>query len=257
MSARDADSLKKSNPKSGIEDIFKKRAFGNGGPVFGLKMNLTQLLIPAISFQAEFAFNPFMSLALGASYLPKRGVPDAIYNLNNNPYHSYFSSPVFEGKTLTPELRIYPFGRSPSGFYLAPYVQFAHYVAHQTVSYQDPRSPSAPTYSALATHDYKGTTYGLMIGKQWVILKHLTIDWWIIGGGYGKAKYTYSWQVDGIDLTPEQQSFLKEQAQQNFGAFSLFGVRPDIETTNNSAFASAVLPMFSLRFMGICVGFAF
>jgi hypothetical protein len=257
LAAKDPDLFKRDKTETPAERILRKKALGNGGPVFGLKMNLTQLLIPNFSFQAEFSFSRFISLALGASYLPKRGVPDFIYDLQRNPYNSYFSSPIFEGRMITPELRFYPFGRAPKGFYIAAYLQYAHYVAHQTVSYQDFSSQGAPTYSALATHDYKGTTYGLMIGKQWVIAKYLTIDWWIVGGGYGKAKYTYKWEVDGISLTPEQQVFVKEQAEQNFSSFTMFGINPTVETTSNSAFMSAMLPMFSLRFMGICVGFAF
>ena len=249
------------------ETPFKKKEVSKSGitsardPRFAIKLNLTQLIFPGISLQAEYAFHKKMSVALGASILPQRTFPTELYNLNDNPYASNFSSPVFEGKSITPEFRFYPFGReghsASNGFYIAAYLRYAHYIAHQTVSYQDVSSPGSPTYSANATHDYSGTTGGLMIGKQWIIAKHLSIDWWIIGGGVGKAKYTYSWQVDGVNMTPEQQDFVKQQAAENFKSISVFGSTPTVETTNNSVFMSALLPMYSLRFMGICIGFAF
>ena len=249
------------------ENPFKKNGTSHSilsdgnGPHFAIKLNLTQLILPGISMQAEYAFHKKMSIGLGASILPQREFPTNLYNLNDNPYASNFSSPVFEGKSITPEFRFYPFGReghsAPNGFYIAAYLRYSHYIAHQTVSYHDMSSSGAPTYSANATHDYAGTTGGLMIGKQWIIAKYLTIDWWIIGGGVGRAKYTYSWQVDGVSLTPDQQAFVKQQATENFKSVSIFGSTPSVETTSNSVLMSAMLPMYSVRFMGLCIGFAF
>ncbi|PBQ30790.1 hypothetical protein CNR22_03030 [Sphingobacteriaceae bacterium] len=238
------------------------KAIGEGDPHFAIKLNLTPLVFRSLSLQAEYAFHRKMSIALGASILPKRTLSEDLYNaIDDNPYSSNFSTPVYEGKNITPEFRFYPFGReghsAPNGFYIAAYYRYAHYTAHQTVSYQDVSSPGQPVYTARATHDYSGGTGGLMIGKQWIIAKHFSIDWWIVGGGYGKAKYTYTWKIDGINLTEDQQAFVREQANQNFENFSMFGIEPNVQTTSNSAFMSSMLPMFNLRFMGICLGFAF
>lgn len=132
----------KARPDSGsIRIIGESR-----GPRFAIKLNLTPLIFRSLSVQAEYAFHKNMSVALGASLLPKRTLSEDIYNfIDENPYTSNFSTPVYEGKAITPEFRVYPFGRAdrgaPAGFYIAAYYRYANYKAYQTVSYQDVGSP--------------------------------------------------------------------------------------------------------------------
>lgn len=242
----------------------KKKLMANseGKSNIVVKMNLTQLAFKNLSFQGEYGFHKKMSVALGVSYLIQRAVPSQLYDPKDNTYGSTFSSPTYGGFAITPEFRFYPGGKedkpAPNGFYIAAYLRYAKYNLKQTVSYQDNSSAGSPVYSADATQTYAGVNAGLMIGRQWIIGKHFSIDWWIVGAGYGKAKYTYTWQDPGANLSADQQDQVKQGAQQNFNNFSAFGLTTSAQTTNNSVtMAVSGLPMLSIRFMGLCVGYAF
>jgi hypothetical protein len=238
-------------------NIFKRKMQANvdGKSNIVIKMNLSQLAFKNLSFQAEYAFHHKLSFALGFSNLLRRPFPAAFYEAT-----AFFSRPTYGGYAITPELRFYPGGDedkpAPRGFYLAPYLRYAKYKVLQTVSYQD--RPNDPTYTAEAEQTYSGFNGGLMIGYQWIISDHFAIDLWIIGGGYGKAKYTYKWTVPGLSMTPAQQADVKQAAENEFDSFSLFGLSGEVTTTPNSAMMTVRgLPMYSLRVLGLNLGYAF
>jgi hypothetical protein len=233
----------------------KSMANSEGASNIAIKMNLTQLLLKNLSFQGEYGFHKKMSVALGVSYLLQRALPGSVYdNKNSSSYSSNFTSPTYGGFAITPEFRFYPRGKSdkpaPNGFYIAVYLRYAKYNLTQTVTYQN--------YSAEAKQTYGGVNGGLMIGRQWIIAKHFSIDWWIIGAGYGKAKYTYSWTDPSANLSAYDQGQVQQAASNNFKSFSAIGASSSVQTTSNSASMTVSgLPMFSIRFMGLCVGYAF
>jgi hypothetical protein len=243
ISMRKKSSLKNANDESNI----------------AIKMNLTQLAFKNLSFQGEYGFHNKMSVALGFSSLLSRPFPG--YLTPSDTYSTeVFSTPYYKGWAVTPEFRFYPGGKdekpAPNGFHLAAYLRYAKYTLTQTVSYQD--TPSSPIYSADAMQTYGGYNVGLMIGRQWIIGDHFSLDWWIVGAGYGKAKYTYSWTVPGANLTPSQQDEIRGSLTDYFDGVSLFGFNSTVETTPNSAKMTVTgLPMYSFRFMGLCLGYAF
>lgn len=225
----------------------------NGDANIAIKMNLTQLGFSNLSFQGEYGFHHKLSVALGFSYLLPRNLP--FYEGDE-----YFTVPKLSGWALTPEFRFYPGGKedkpAPRGFYLAAYLRYAKYSLTQTVSYQE--TSTSPIYSAEAKQTYGGINGGIMIGNQWVMGKHFTLDFWIIGFGYGSAKYTYSWTAENVVLNAKQQADVKELAEDELQGFSIFGLDGSVQTTSNSVKMSVGgLPMYSLRFLGLCVGYAF
>lgn len=254
---KEAESLKKNIGYSG-----KSAAGANfdGEPNIAIKMNLTQLGFKNLSFQGEYGFHPKMSVALGFSSLLKSKVPGYSGDANFGPLN-------YSGFALTPEFRFYPGGKeekpAPNGFYIAAYIRYAKYKMTQTVSYTEENTPQNPhpfpkTYSANSTQTYGGVNGGIMIGRQWIIGKHFNIDWWIVGAGYGKAKYTYEWFAPGANLNAADQARVKQEAEDNFGDFSALGWSGTVSTTANSAKTTlSGLPMYSFRFMGLCLGYAF
>ena len=233
----------------------KMQANAEGESNIVIKMNLSQLAFKNLSFQAEYGFHKKLSFALGFSYLLGRRMPGFFYDED-----PYFSAPSLNGFAVTPELRFYPGADddkpAPRGFYLAPYFRYAKYSIKQTVSYQE--TPQSRLYEAEASHSYGGFNAGLMIGYQWIIADHFSIDLWIIGAGYGKAKYSYKWQANDANLTIAQQQDVKEAAEEYFDAFTLFGLDGSVETTPKSAeLTVSGLPMYSLRFLGLNFGYAF
>lgn len=221
-----------------------------------LKMNLTQLALKNLSFMGEYGFHPKMSAGLGFSYLLERPLPELVF-----PETEYFSTPTYKGRSITPEFRVYFGGDddkpAPRGFYLAAYLRQSKYTMSQTVSYQE--TPTSKLYTAQGIHTIKGANGGLMIGYQWITESGFTIDWWISGGGYGKCSYTYEWTSPDASLSATEQADLKEEFTNYFSGISLLGSgEPTVTTTPKSAKATATgLPMSSIRFMGLCLGYSF
>lgn len=100
-----------------------------------------------------------------------------------------------------------------------------------------------------------------MIGSQWLIGKHFSIDWWILGAGGGKAKFNIeSKSIDGkLNMSTQEQADLKADITDNIGELGSFGKGDlTVETTSSSATATVKgLPMTSIRGFGLCLGFAF
>lgn len=221
-----------------------------------LKMNISQLALKNLSFMAEYGFHKKMSAGLGLSFLLERPLLSNFF-----PSNEYFSTPTYKGMSITPEFRFYLGGDdekpAPRGFYLAAYARYSKYTMQQSVSYQE--TPTSHLYTAQGVHTFKGTNAGLMVGYQWITKSGFSIDWWIAGGGYGKCNYTYEWTSPDASLTAAQQADLKQEFTTYFsGIAAIGGGAPVVTTTPKSAKATATgLPMMSIRFMGLCLGYAF
>lgn len=244
--------------KSKPDALFTKKkmaANADDKSNIAIKLNLTQLGLKNLSFQGEFGFHPKMSVALGFSYL----LPNKLPGYSGD---EYFGPLTYRGTAITPEFRFYPGGDidkpAPNGFYIAAYLRYAKYKMTQDVSYTETDKTFNKTYRAETEQTYGGVNAGLMIGRQWIIGKHFSLDWWIIGGGYGKAKYTYKWMSPEANLSPADQRKAEQAAEENFADFSALGYSGKATATNNSVkMTVSGLPMMSIRFMGLCLGYAF
>ncbi|MES2764099.1 MAG: DUF3575 domain-containing protein [Bacteroidota bacterium] len=226
-----------------------------------IKLNLTQLALTNISLQYERAFHKNLSAALGFSYLIPRAIPSQIFEPSEN--GSGYQLPKFGGWAVTPEIRFYPGKKvkhkAPHGFYMAPYFRYSRYSLKSDYVDVDSVSGQRNNYEVKAS--YSGFTAGLMLGSQWLIGKHFSIDWWIVGGGYGKAKFKiHAESTDpGFYLSPQDQEELKQDMKENTNELGSFGDgEVTVETTTNSATTTVTgLPMISLRGFGLTLGFSF
>lgn len=262
LSAKDKPASKKESP---LFIKSKNERFITGdAPLFVpkqvIKINLTQLALTNISMQYEIGFHKNFSAALGASYLINRGIPSQIYTPSSNA--EGYQLPKFGGWSVTPEIRFYPGKKvehqAPHGFYLAPYFRYSKYSLQST--YLDSvGTGESNTYDVKAS--YAGFTGGLMIGSQWLIGKHFSIDWWILGAGAGKANFKIeSTSTDGsLNMSPQEQENLKNDIRDNVGELGSFGNGElTVETTSNSAKATVKgIPMTSIRGFGLTLGFTF
>lgn len=230
----------------------------DGKPNICVKWNLSQMVFKNISLMAEYGFHKNLSVGLGVSNLLERALPSALYQET-----ALFDTPRYKGWAITPELRWYPSKdedkTAPNGFYIALYGRYAKYSVSQNASYTVVDNGKDKTYSAVGTSTYKGFTGGLMIGRQWVFDSGFTFDWWIVGGGYGKASYNYEWYSQEANLTTAQQSDLKTIYQDFFGNVVLPGGSSVVVTTTPKSANATVsgIPMISLRSMGFCFGYSF
>ena len=206
-------------------------------------------------------FHKNFSAALGISYLIPRNIPSQLFTPSSN--GSGYQLPKFGGWSITPEIRFYPGKKvkhkAPHGFYLAPYFRYSKYTMKS--DYVDVDSTSGARHNYAVKANYSGFTAGLMLGSQWMIGKHFSIDWWIIGGGYGKAKLKiHAESTDGsLNLSPQEQEDLKQNIKSNTTELGSYGNgEVTVETTSNSATATVSgLPMISLRGFGLTLGFTF
>lgn len=225
-----------------------------------VKMNLSQLVFRNLSFQYEYGFHKNMSVACGFSYVMPLNIPDKIFTPSSN--GEGYTLPKFKGWAITPEFRFYPGAKeehqAPHGFYIAPYFRYSKYTL--TAGYNELLSNNTLRY-----YDVKATfgafTGGGMIGSQWILGKHFSIDFWIIGGGAGKGKLTLSSSSNDptLNLSQAEQDQLKTDIQDNLGELNNFSNgKFSVETTSNSAKVTVKgIPWNSFRALGFCLGFAF
>ncbi len=219
-----------------------------------IKMNLTQLVFKNMSFQAEYGFHKSLSGALGVSVLIPRVLPG--FFAKEDPSGEGLRNTRFTGWAITPEFRFYPGPKidhkAPYGFYLAPYFRVAQYKLTSSLYVFDGNQELG--YSLTAK--YRGATAGLMIGSQWIIGKHFSLDLWIAGIGFGFANFSMEAVGKNIFLNDPQQAELKETVEMVMDGVSFLS--GDVKTTSNSAKVDfGGLPMTSIRTLGLCIGFAF
>lgn len=250
------------------QSIFEKRkatflsppAADGEGSKSVIKLNLTQLAFVNFSLQYEYGFHKNMSGALGVSLLMPKNLPSQIFKPSSNA--EGWQLPKFGGYAITPEFRFYPGKKeehqAPHGFYIAPYLRYAKYKL--TADYLELYDNGTKTRTYKGTITYGGMTGGLMIGSQWIIDDHFSIDWWIAGFGAGTAKFYANVVSDGtLNLTTQEQADLKDDIRENIGELGSFGKGiADIQTTPNSATLTIKgVPMQSIRMFGLNLGYAF
>ena len=244
----------------------KKSAFLSPPPAIGeasksvIKLNLTQLAFRNFSFQYEYGFHKNMSGAIGIGFVIPRNIPTQLFKPSSNA--EGWQVPKFSGFTVTPEFRYYPGKKeekqAPHGFYIAPYFRYAKYKL--TADYLELYDNGTKTRTYKGTVTYGGVTGGLMIGSQWIINDHFSIDWWIAGFGAGAAKFYANVVSDGtLNLTTQEQTDLKDDIRGDIDELGQFGKGAvDIQTTPNSATLTIKgVPMQSIRMFGLNLGYAF
>jgi hypothetical protein len=57
-----------------------------------------------------------------------------------------------------------------------------------------------------------GNTFGLMLGAQWALGKHISLDWWMLGPQYGNGKGDFS-GLASQPMTIAEQNDLRQQLE--------------------------------------------
>ena len=100
-----------------------------------------------------------------------------------------------------------------------------------------------------------------MIGSQWLLgaSEQWSLDWWIIGGGYGSATPTFEASASNVDLNAADQATMKKAIETDFTGFNYIGFsNPKVET-NNHGFKVTLpnVPVVGFRGFGLCLGYKF
>ena len=147
---------------------------------------------------------------------------------------------------FTPEMRFYLSKKgAPRGFYIAPFLNIAHYSTSLPFNYDDG--------GINKTIDLSGSlntfTGGILFGTQFKLSKKLYLDWWLFGPQYG----TSSGKIDGRkSLTPSEQTSLRQELANLDVPLTKITYTVD----GNGAVVNFKGPWAGLR-SGFCIGFNF
>ena len=179
------------------------------------KVNLTAFILKNYSFQYERIINRKFSFALGFRTMPKGKLPlqSTIEKIVGDDAAAKDQLANFNlGNTaITPEFRFYVgkkgYGR---GFYLAPFYRNATYKGDGLKFTYENALLVKNTISM--SGELKGNTFGLMLGAQWHLGKHISLDWWILGPHYGNGKGDFAGKSTQ-PLTTEEQNDLRQELE--------------------------------------------
>lgn len=214
-----------------------------------VKINLFALALKNITVQYERQISKKTTLALDVRMMPKGSLPfkssfqNAISDQTTKDQLNNFKTGNF---ALMPQVRFY-LGRKGAyhGFYIAPFLSYAHYTADLPYNYTD----SGVNKIIPLSGNVNTITGGLMFGAQWKLGKSIYLDWWIFGPHYGSSSGSISGKKS---LSSSEQTALKS---------ALDGLNIPLVKTTNSVDANGATVNFSGPWAGIrsglCIGFRF
>lgn len=222
-----------------------------------IKLNLTSALLRNYGFQYERLLSRHISVAVGFSYMSNGKIPHLSAlktTIDDDDTYQHLQNIQIGAITATPEFRFYLSKKSGArGFYIAPFARYSKYDLNFNDFDYASQIQSEEAIEDLPPIDLKGSvtgiTGGLMFGAQWRLGKLLYLDWWIAGGGYGKADGKL---VGTASLSEEAQEALKTELD----ALELPLVKSTAEVDANGGRLLLNGPWVDLR-AGILIGIKF
>ena len=177
-----------------------------------IKINVLALPLKNISVQYERILSRKISAALGIRSMPQTSLPfkNILINEvgNNDPdTKDVINNSRISNLAITPELRFYLGKGYGRGFYIAPYYRYVRFSTNSiTINYSE---PNGPKQSLSLSGDMSANTGGVMFGAQWLLGKHVTLDWWILGAQYGTGTGNFN-GLSSKSFTPGEQADIKQ-----------------------------------------------
>jgi len=214
-----------------------------------IKINTGALIIKNYNLIYETAIGKNVSFSLGLRYMPKSAPPfkSTIANMVKSPDFNIDNFKM--GNTaITPEFRFYTGRKKMRGFYLAPYARYATFDFTFPVNRKDDDplvlNGKISSYSA-----------GLLMGVQSNLSNRLVLDFWLLGGHYGKSNGTLSTSNISPEMTEQEQIDL----QKSFDETVIDGpIKFEGKVKNStSAEITSKGPWAGLRCFAIALGYRF
>ena len=225
-----------------------------------VKANLSSAALLNAYVSYERTFGRHFSVNLGINMFPDRNIPFSSNFEDVNKNVSPIKTMKMEGWGITPEFRFYTSSEngSPKGFYVAPYFRYSQILFQKSdykYNYLDIYNDNKSKTSSI---DFNGQNTsiggGVMIGNQWIIGKHFSIDFWIVGLGMSNSSFTMNASSNDMDSRYfEKGSSFEKDVESYLKVFNSINIQPG----NNFLKASSEQTLPSLRGLGLNVGFAF
>lgn len=166
-----------------------------------VKLNLPTLLMKTIHVQYERAIYGKTSVGLGLRVMPKGSLA---FKSAFNDIDDQLGSLEFGNIAITPEIKFYLGKGVFKGFYIAPYLKYAHY--NTSINYEftsGSKTEIMPLSGKLNTY-----VAGVLFGAQWEIANKFYLDWSIFGPQYGISQGSL---IGKKSLTTQEQADLKKE----------------------------------------------
>jgi hypothetical protein len=152
-------------------EAFAQRSSGGSEATGVVKLNVLSLFTRTGSLSYEHVLSDKLSLQLGVQYtLPRRARILGVNLLGEDGRMNRFS--------VTPELRYYPAGAAPTGFYVGPFARYVNLSVSGDVT-QDINGQTRTVSGRVTQNTY---SFGGVLGGQWVFGEHFSLD--VFGGPY-------------------------------------------------------------------------
>jgi hypothetical protein len=218
-----------------------------------VKWNLEALLYRNLSFQYERTMTDNIGLNVQFGYLLPKAVPKTFTDTSisgSSGQNFMVTGAKFKGgPQITPEFRYYFKGEGNQGFYLGAYVRWAKYSMDMDANYRkDDVSPYKPYHW---TGSLNLLHIGGIMGTQFHIGDHFTIDWWIAGLQFGSSKVKMNATGDFSGLS--QQEF-QDDISANLNSPFIHNIEATLKPTE----ANLSFKPIGIGFRtGLCLGFRF
>lgn len=252
LPSSDAISIDTDGANTNKTDVYRKNIFKINLSSFAFHNNsisYERLLSRKVSFVAGYRFMP--EVRASTSYIGKKVLEK--YGNNSNNLKDNLNSTIIGNTTYTGEFRFYG-GKKPGarGFYLSLYGRYMALKTNYAYEYVNERG----TYVIPLAGTIKGIAGGLMIGSQWQIKKRITLDWYILGGHYGKLNGTLNGITDLKTMSEENKRELRENIE-SFNEELNGKVVIKATVKDQGVGVEGTAPFIGIRGLGFNIGIAF
>lgn len=219
-----------------------------------LKLNLPALALNTYQLQSEYLLHRKFSLVLSVRYMPSGKIPYSgkLASLIDEISKADLSNASLDNYAVSPEIRYY-LGRNGMGrgFYLASFFRIARYRgSYADLSIDFELDIENGSYQRAVTIDGKlnSLTAGIYVGKQWRFARKFYLDWWIVGGSYGRGNGFFS---ADLPLDEAEQELIREELTVST-EYPLIRFQPRV---NASGINTYVESFWAGIRTGLCLGF--
>ena len=218
-----------------------------------IKTNITSIPLKNYSLQYERVVSKSVSIAVTFRTMPSTTIPfkSAVRKAvgDDEDTKDIIEKTELSNFAFTPEVRFYLGKGYGKGFYVAPYYRYVKFTTNKVpVSYN---SGLGSEKTVTLNGDLTANTGGILFGAQWLLGKHIALDWWILGAHYGSGNGSFT-GTPSTPLTLTEQNEIRQELED----IDIPLTEKTVTVTPNNVSVKLDGPFGGLR-GGISLGFRF
>lgn len=221
------------------------------------KLNLSKLMTLKAEAAYERTFLKQFSFQVATTVqIPTSSVPFAGAATKTIFEESGFTDVRYSAYWITPEVRFYlnPLKGSPKGIYLSLFTRYSNRIFN--MKFSDTLSDGT-NFNGNARLSLNGIGGGIMLGHQWIIAKHVSIDVYILGFGYNGHKGKLRMESDNFTEAQYKEGADEFNADTEITDYPSWFSKPTAEADGKSMTVKTGFPFPMFRGGGFNIGIAF